>query len=216
MHSEYFSSLVGSGCCSGCPPRRAWRRGLQVGLHFPAAPGHRWTARCWLLASSGRSMWIAPLEVMVGSAMSGTPLARSQLAHSSSSWVGLPLGRVVVATEVRPDGVAQAGHVRGAGTSARRRRPTAASTATTASPPDPNTALSYCASLWLCPVALSSRGVVRQWNKAGVKARTFYPIFMLGMRRCPHEIARRRGPAGNGRLHRPQPSPRGHGRRCRL
>ena len=41
-------------------------------------------------------MWMTPLASMVGSATPGVPLARMQVAHSSSSWVGLPLGSVVV------------------------------------------------------------------------------------------------------------------------
>src|ERR1700735_3410047 len=44
-------------------------------------------------------MWMAPLEVMGGSARSGTPWDRMHEVHSSSSWVGLPLGRVVVDTK---------------------------------------------------------------------------------------------------------------------
>ena len=45
-------------------------------------------------------MWMTPLASMVGSTWSGSPWLRMQLAHSSSNWVGLPFGSVVVVLAV--------------------------------------------------------------------------------------------------------------------
>ncbi len=117
-------------------------------------------------------MWMAPLEVMVGSAMSGTPLARIQVAHSSSSWVGLPLGRVVVDTEGGPAATAQAGHVRGAGAPAggdtcRRQRGEHRQPAGSPVPP-----CHTRASLWLD----HREAFYDERDKASVKARTFNRI----------------------------------------
>ena len=101
-------------------------------------------------------MWMAPLEVMVGSAMSGTPFDRMQLAHWSRSCVGLPFGRVVVDTGVVPlllPKLATCGELDPPQAAA----PIAPNAANTATPPDRR----YRLFILRLPLTQSSREVLR-------------------------------------------------------
>ena len=95
MHSANFTSAAWFCRCGVLPPIKAFWAAVRYGLQG-AKLGPFVNSRPLDVTGT----MITLLALMVGSLWPGSPWLRMQTAHSSSSWVGEPVG---VPTEVPPD-----------------------------------------------------------------------------------------------------------------